>query len=203
MLYLIKSATVENSIQRERLMKLSKLSIAFFMLFACLAINVSTANAQLGGILNKAKTKTKDTKNNPSTKTKEQNKTQTNTNDEESQIRAENAKKLAKEAGMPKPQNTDTSLNKLLFQAADDTRLIPRKVVVVDKDWLITTGARDEKVRRIFAVIGRTLDDGSGKCGKQMVQFDQDWKADKNVWGLIYVQNIGEITPIACSAIGK
>lgn len=36
-----------------------------------------------------------------------------------------------------------------------------------------------------------------------MVQFDQRWKEDKNDWGLIYVQNIGDITPIACGAVGK
>ncbi len=183
-------------------MKLSKLTIAFLMIFACLAASALTANAQLGGMINKTKSKIKSTES----KTKTENKTvaETKTNsDDESDTRAENAKKLAKAGGMPKAANTDASLNKLLFQAADDVRLIPRRVVVVDADWLITTGARNEKVRRIFAVIGRTLDDGSGKCGKQMVQFDQDWKADKNSWGLIYVQNIGEITPIACSAIGK
>lgn len=78
-----------------------------------------------------------------------------------------------------------------------------RRKLFGNKDWLITTGARNEKVRRIFAVIGRTLDDGSGKCGKQMLQFDQDWKAYKNAWGLIYVQNIGVISPIACGAISK
>ena len=26
------------------------------------------------------------------------------------------------------------------------------------------------------------FDDGSGKCGKQMVQFDQDYKPEKNAW---------------------
>jgi Sec-independent protein translocase protein TatA len=190
-------------------MKLSKLSIAFLMLSACLAVNVSTANAQLGGIVKKTKSKVKDAENKMKTVPKPENQnsganqTSANSNDDDSDARAENAKKLAKAAGMPKAANTDAALNKLLFQAADDTRLIPRKVVVVDKDWFITTGARNEKVRRIFAVIGRTLDDGSGKCGKQMAQFDQDWKADKNAWGLIYVQNVGEITPIACGAIGK
>lgn len=179
-------------------------------MFACLAVNASTANAQFGGIMNKAKSKVKDAENKtkPAPKTENKNsgggnETQTNSNDDDSDARAENAKRLAKAAGMPKAANTNAALNKLLFQAADDTRLIPRKVIVVDKDWFITTGAKNEKVRRIFAVIGRTLDDGSGKCGKQMVQFDQDWKADKNAWGLIYVQNIGEVTPIACGAISK
>jgi hypothetical protein len=187
-------------------MKLSKSTIAFLMILACLAIGVSTANAQLGGIVNKAKSKIKSaeakTKANTQTENKDSADTKANS-DDESDTRAENAKKLAKANGMPKAANTDSALNKLLFQAADDVRLIPRRVVVVDADWLVTIGARDEKVRRIFAVIGRTLDDGSGKCGKQMVQFDQDWKADKNAWGLLYVQNIGEITPVACSAVGK
>lgn len=178
--------------------------------FAFAFFAAPAADAQFGGMLNKAKSKVKDAENKTKPAPKNGNKnsggnqTQTNSNDDDdSDARAANAKKLAKAAGMPKAANTDAALNKLLFQAADDTRLIPRKIVVVDKDWFITTGARDEKVRRIYAVIGRTLDDGSGKCGKQMVQFDQDWKADKNAWGLIYVQNIGEITPIACGAIGK
>ena len=172
------------------------------MIFACLAVGASTANAQLGGMINKTKSKIKSTESKTKTESKTSSETKTSS-DDESETRAENAKKLAKAAGMPKAANTDAALNKLLFQAADDTRLIPRRVVVVDADWFITTGARNEKVRRIFAVIARTLDDGSGKCGKQMVQFDQSWKDDKNTWGLIYVQNIGEVTPIACSAIGK
>ncbi len=68
---------------------------------------------------------------------------------------------------MPKPANTDAALNKRLFQTADDHRLIPRRVVVTDKDYLMTEDARGTRIRRIFGVIGRTLDDGSGKCGKQ------------------------------------
>ena len=183
-------------------MKLSKLTLTFLMIFACLVIGVATADAQFGGLMNKTKSKIKSAESKPQNKNSTKTKINS-TSDEESDARAENARNLAKAAGMPKPANTDAALNKLLFQAADDTRLIPRRVVVVDADWLITIGARDEKVRRIFAVIARTLDDGSGKCGKQMVQFDQDWQADKNTWGLIYVQNIGEITPIVCSAIGK
>lgn len=104
---------------------------------------------------------------------------------------------------MPKAANTDAAFNKLLFQAADDHRLIPRRVVVTDKDYMFTTDERGNKVRRIFAVVARILDDGSGKCGKQMVHFDQDFRPEKNAWGAVYVQNIGAITPIACSAIGK
>jgi Sec-independent protein translocase protein TatA len=190
-------------------MKISKLLIIAILSFAFAGSAALASNAQIGGMINKAKSKVKDAekKTTPTPKTENKNsknnQTQTKSDDEESDARAENAENLAKAAGMPKALNTDASLNKLLFQSADDTRLIPRRVVVVDKDWLITIGARSEKVRRIFAVIGRTLDDGSGKCGKQMVQFDQSWKEDKNAWGLIYVQNIGEITPIACSAIGK
>ena len=187
-------------------MKISKLSIVIIVLFAFAVFAVPASNAQFGGMINKAKSKVKDAKPTPKIQNKNSggNPAQkTNSDDEESDARAENARNLAKADGMPKALNTDAALNKLLFQAADDTRLIPRRVVVVDKEWLITTGARNEKVRRIFAVIGRTLDDGSGKCGKQMVQFDQNWKEDKNAWGLIYVQNIGEITPIGCNAIGK
>lgn len=191
-------------------MKLSRLSIAIIMLFAFAIFAAPSADAQFGEMIDKAKSKVKDAENKTKPAPKTANKTsvgggqtQTNSSDGDSDARSENAKNLAKAAGMPKAANTDAALNKLLFQAADDVRLIPRKVVVVDKDWLIATGARDAKVRRIFAVIGRTLDDGSGKCGKQMVQFDQDWKEEKNNWGLIYVQNIGEITPIACGAIGK
>ena len=104
---------------------------------------------------------------------------------------------------MPKAANTDAAFNKLLFQAADDHRLIPRRVVVTDKDYMFTTDERGNKVRRIFAVVARILDDGSGKCSKQMVHFDQDFRPEKNAWGAVYVQNIGAITPIACSAIGK
>lgn len=190
--------------------KQSRFAIFAFIMTAFFAIN---ANAQIGGMINKAKSKVKETENKtkPAPKTENKNsggsqneiKTKTNLTEDDSETRAENAKDLAKAAGMPKAANTDVALNKLLFQAADDVRLIPRKVVVVDKDWFAAIGARNEKVRRIFAVIGRTLDDGSGRCGKQMVQFDQNWKEEKNAWGLIYVQNIGEITPIACSAIGK
>ena len=188
-------------------MKLSKLSIAIITLFAFAFLAAPVSNAQFGKMIDKAKTKVKDAQNKtkPAPKTKNANENlskQTNANDD-SEARAENAKKLAKAAGMPKAANADANLNKLLFQAADDHRLIPRKIVVVDKDWFTTTGAHNRKVRRIFAVLGRTSDDGSGKCGKQMVQFDQDWKEDKNTWGLIYVQNIGEVTPIACGAIGK
>lgn len=189
-----------------------KLSIAFIALFAFAIFAAPNANAQFGGMMDKAKSKVKDAENKtkPNTKTANKNpvgggssnnQTQTNSSNDDSDARAENAKNLAKAAGMPKAANTDAALNKLLFQAADDHRLIPRRVVVVDKDWFTTIGARNEKVRRIFAVLGRTSDDG--KCGKQMVQFDQDWKEDKNNWGLIYVQNIGEVTPIACGAIGK
>lgn len=190
-------------------MKISRslTGIIAFLTFAICAAPAS--NAQFGGMINKAKSKVKGAKNKTDPTPKNENNTsqnkppQTGSGGEDSDARAENARNLAKAAGMPKAANTDAALNKLLFQAADDTRLIPRRVVVVDQDWLVATGARNEKVRRIFAVIGRTLDDGSGKCGKQMAQFDQNWNADKNVWGLIYVQNIGEITPIACGAIGK
>lgn len=187
-------------------MKLSKL-LFVFSIFAALTAPVAVS-AQIGGMINKIKSKEKNVESKsgtpaPKTENKISDDRQTNSNSDDSEARAENARKLAKAAGMPKPANTNAALNKLLFQAADDTRLIPRRVVVVDKDWLETIGARNEKVRRIFAVIGRNLDDGSGKCGKQMVQFDQSWKEDKNSWGLIYVQNIGEITPIVCSAIGK
>lgn len=188
-------------------MKSAKLSIALIALFAFAIFAATSANAQFGGMMDKANSKVNGSENKakPAPKTENKNSgsnVQTNTNDD-SNTRAENAKNLAKAAGMPKTANTDAALNKQLFQAADDVRLIPKKVVVVDKDWLVTTGARDAKVRRIFGVVGRTLDDGSGKCGKQMVQFDQDWKEEKNNWDLIYVQNIGEITPIACGAIGK
>ena len=62
---------------------------------------------------------------------------------------------------------------------------------------------RGGKTRRIFAVIARTKDDGSGGCAKQMVQFDSDWKPEKDAWGTPYVQNIGEIVSISCNAIGK
>jgi hypothetical protein len=177
--------------------------------FAFAFFAAPAADAQFGGMLNKAKSKVKDAENKTKTAPKSENKnsganqTSVNSNDDNSDARAENAKKLAKAAGMPKAANTDAALNKLLFQAADDHRLIPRRVVVTDKDYLMTTDARGTRVRRIFAVIGRTLDDSSGKCGKQMVQFDQDWRAEKNAWGAVYVQNIGEITPIACGAIGK
>lgn len=189
-------------------MKLQKLLIAITALFAFAFFAAPASKAQFGKMIDKAKTKAKDAENKTKPapkpgKTNTDSSNQTNSGDDDSAARAENAKKLAKAAGMPKAANTDAALNKLLFQSADDHRLIPRKVVVVDKDWFTTTGAHDRKVRRIFAVIGRTLDDGSGKCGKQMVQFDQDWKEEKNAWGLIYVQNIGEITPIACGAIGK
>lgn len=177
--------------------------LTIIVLFACAA---TTANAQIGGMINKTKTTVKEAKNKPAPKNEDKNSgnNQTQTSgDDDSDARAENAKNLAKAAGMPKAANTNAALNKLLFQTADDVRLIPRRVVIVDKDWLVTTGARGARVRRIFAVIGRTLDDGSGKCGKQMAQFDQDWKEDKNAWGLIYVQNIGEITPAVCASIGK
>lgn len=197
-------------------MKLSKLTVALFALFTFAVVAAPNATAQFGGMINKAKEKVKDAENKsksapPTGETKivsgksqtKPNGGTTNSSAGDSDAHAENAKNLARAAGMPKAANTDAALNKLLFQAADDVRLIPRRVVVVDKDWFAATGARNERVRRIFAVIGRTLDDGSGKCGKQMVQFDQDWKAEKNAWGLIYVQNIGEITPIQCSAIGK
>jgi hypothetical protein len=182
-------------------------SFKLFMFIALLTAAANLTNAQIGGMISKTKSKIKTVENKTKTTAKSGGKTsgadQTQTSGDDSDARAENAKNLAKANGLPKPVNTDATLNKLLFQAADDTRLIPRRVIVVDKDWLVTTGARNAKVRRIFAVLGRTLEDGSGKCGKQMVQFDQDWKEDKNNWGLIYVQNIGEITPIACSAIGK
>lgn len=190
-------------------MKVSKLSVSVFAFFAFMFFAAHVSNAQIGGMIDRAKSKTKEAQNKtvPAQQTENKNsggnETRANSSDDDSDSRAENAKNLARAAGMPKAANTDAALNKLLFQVADDVRLIPRRVVVVDKDWLVTTGARNEKVRRIFAVIGRTLDDGSGKCGKQMVQFDQNWKEDKNAWGLIYVQNIGEITPISCDAIGK
>ncbi len=126
------------------------------------------------------------------------------TSNEESERNGANAARLAKAPGMPKPANTDAALNKLLMAVADETRLIPRRVVVTDKDWIVMTDvARGNKMRRIFAVIGRIKDDSSGNCAKQMVQFDADWRAEKNAWGHPYVQNIGEIVPIACSAIGK
>lgn len=192
-------------------MKISKSSIAVVALFALAFFAATAANAQFGGMLDKAKTKAKDkTKTadgKPGAPTETKNAggspaAQSNSGaEDETEARAESAKKLAKAAGMPKAANTDAALNKLLFQAADDVRLIPRKVVVVDKDWFTTTGAHNKKVRRIFAVLGRTTDDG---CGKLMVQFDQNWNEDKNAWDkLIYVQNIGEVTPIACGAIGK
>lgn len=186
-------------------MKQSKLSITIIALFAFAFFAAPAANAQFGGMINKAKTKVKDAENKtkPAPEVGNTNSTNQTNGGDDSDARAENAKKLAKAAGMPKAANTDAALNKSLFQAADDHRLIPRKVVVVDKTWFTTTGAHNAKVRRIFAVVARTLDDGSGKCGKQMVQFDQDWKESKNAWGIIYVQNIGEITPIACGAIGK
>lgn len=185
-------------------MKLQKLSIAIFALLV-FAFSMPTANAQIGGMLNKAKEKVKEkTKpNTPPTDNKNNGGTQKSNGADETETRAENAKNLAKAAGMPKAANTDAALNKRLFQTADDHRLIPRRVVVTDKDYMFTTDARGTKVRRIFAVIGRTRDDGADKCGKQMVQFDQDWNKDKNIWGISYVQNIGEVVPIACSAIGK
>lgn len=185
------------------------------------AVSASGVNAQLGGMLNKTKDKAKNVENKakgkdhenkakpkedkpapkPDDKQISSNKTQAG--GDETETRAENAKSLAKAVGMPKPANTDAALNKLLFQAADDHRLVPRRVVVADKDYMFTTDARGAKVRRIFAVIGRTQDDSSGKCAKQMVQFDQDWREERNAYGAVYVQNIGEIVPIACSAIGK
>lgn len=192
-------------------MKSSKLTIAIIALFAFTLFTAASADAQIGGMLNKAKEKVKgktnETKPAPTVESKttgvaNQNQTKSNTGDT-TEARATNAKNLAKAAGMPKAANTDAAMNKLLFQTADDHRLIPRRVVVTDKDYLMTTDARGTKVRRIFAVVARTLDDSSGKCGKQMVQFDQDWNKDKNIWGVSYVQNIGEITPIVCSAIGK
>lgn len=188
-------------------MKLSKLAVA---LFAVLSFAAVDANAQFGGMINRAKDKVKETKPKTvpaktATKNAGNNQAQTDAaqkgGGDESDARAGNAKKLAKAAGMPKAANTDAALNKLLFRAADETALIPRRVVVVDKDWFTTIGARNERARRIFAVLARTTE--AGKCGKQMVQFDQSWKEDKNAWGLIYVQNVGEITPIACGAIGK
>lgn len=186
-------------------MKLQKLSIAIIALFVFAFFTAPDTNAQFGKMIDKAKTKVKDAENKtkPAPKVGNTNTASSNqtNSDDDSEARAENAKKLAKAAGMPKAANTDAALNKLLFQAADDHRLVPRKVVVVDKTWFTTTGAHNAKVRRIFAVLGRTSDDG--KCGKQMVQFDQDWKESKNDWGLIYVQNIGEVMPIACGAIGK
>ena len=188
-------------------MKLSQSSIALVAAIAIACFTAPNINAQFGGMLDKSKVKGGEAKvptvPSSSNKTFASAKETESSSRDGSDERAENAKKLAKAAGMPKAANSDAVLNKLLFQAADDHRLIPRKVVITDKDWFTTTGAHNAKVRRIFAVLGRTLDDGSGKCGKQMVQFDQDWKEEKNAWGLIYVQNIGEVTPIACSAIGK
>jgi len=201
------------NIEGEKTMKSSKLTIAIIAIFAFALFAAPQANGQLGGMLNKTKDKvkekTKETKPAPKTENKNtggtvKNDTKSNTTSGDStEARADNAKNLARAAGMPKPANTDAAMNKLLFQTADDHRLIPRRVVVTDKDYLMTQDGRGTKVRRIFAVIARTLDDGSGKCGKQMVQFDQDWNKDKNIWGVSYVQNIGEIVPIACSAIGK
>lgn len=194
-------------------MKINKMQFYIVALVACVfAVSVETASAQFD-VLKKTETKINKKMKDAEGKTKPAPKPE-NTNagndsasaansDDDSDARAENAKKLAKATGMPKAANADAELNKRLFQAADDHRLIPRRVVVTDKDYLMTADARGTKVRRIFAVLGRTLDDGSGKCGKQMVQFDQDWKQDKNAWGAVYVQNIGEVTPIACSAIGK
>jgi len=191
-------------------MKLQKLTIAIIAIFAFALFAAPQAEAQIGGVLNKAKEKVKE-KTNPAPKEENKNtgdaikneaKSNTNSGDN-TEARAENAKKLARAVGMPKPANTDAALNKRLFQTADDHRLIPRRVVVTDKDYLMTEDARGTRIRRIFGVIGRTLDDGSGKCGKQMVQFDQDWNKDKNIWGVSYVQNIGEVVPIACSAIRK
>lgn len=194
-------------------MKLSKLTIALIAVFSFAIFTAPGAHAQFGGMIKKAGSKVKDAENKtkPAPKTENKNTGDAAQNDAESnaisgdstEARAANAKNLAKAAGMPKPANTDAVLNKRLFQTADDHRLIPRRVVVTDKDYLMTEDARGTKVRRIFAVVARTLDDGSGKCGKQMVQFEQDWNKDKNIWGVSYVQNIGEITPIACSAIGK
>lgn len=194
-------------------MKLSKLFIAFIAIFSFAIFAAPAANAQFGGVLNKTKNKVKDktkeaeskTKTVPKTEAKNtggetENKSNANS-DGDSDTRSENAENLAKAAGMPKAANTDAALNKLLFQAADDHRLIPRRVVVTDKNYLMTLDARGTRIRRIFAVVARTLDDGSGKCGKQMAQFDQDWREGK--WGAVYVQNIGAVTPIACSAIGK
>jgi hypothetical protein len=193
-------------------MKFSKLIIAFIAIFSFAIFAAPAANAQFGGVLNKTKNKVKDktkvaegkTKSAPKTETKNtggKTENESNADLDDSDTRSENAKNLAKAAGMPKAANTDAALNKLLFQSADDHRLIPRRVIVTDKNYLMMTNERSTKIRRIFAVVARTLDDGSGKCGKQMTQFDQDWRDGK--WGAVYVQNIGAITPIACSAIGK
>lgn len=192
-------------------MKLQKSAIAIFALLVITMFAAPDANAQFGGMPGKSKDKVKEKAAPPKAapvKPADKPKTGGGTTPaaatgDETEARTQNAKNLARAAGMPKAANTDAALNKLLFQTADDHRLIPRRVVVTDKDYLMTTDARGSKVRRIFAVVARTLDDGSGKCGKQMVQFDQDWKEERKAWGAAYVQNIGEITPVACSAIGK
>lgn len=186
--------------------------------FAALLLLASaqTANAQFGDMVDRAKGKTKETQ--PKTESKTQpapeagnnNGNAAKSNDpanvassDETEKNAENAKRLAQAPGMPKAANTDAALIKLLHQAADDHRLIPRRVVITDKDWIIVDNPRGGKTRRIFAVIARTKEDGSGNCAKQMVQFDSDWRPEKEAWGTTYVQNIGEIVPIACNAIGK
>ncbi len=208
-------------------MKSHKTAFIHALAFAALLLlaSASTASAQFGDMVNRAKGKTKEAQ--PKTETKAEPKTQPapaaqakngnkaegnaaesgNTakaaSGDETEKNRENATRLAQAPGMPKAANTDAALNKLLLQSADDHRLIPRRVVITDKDWIIVDDPRGGKTRRIFAVIARTKDDGSGNCAKQMVQFDSDWRPDKNAWGTPYVQNIGELVPISCNAIGK
>ncbi|MBC7911437.1 MAG: hypothetical protein H7Y30_13100 [Pyrinomonadaceae bacterium] len=204
-------------------MKSHKPAFTFALAFAAVLLlaSASNANAQFGDMLDRAKGKTKEAQ--PKTETKPQPVPEAQANNDkdakgdaanssdpsntqgsdETAKNKENAKRLAQAPGMPKAANTDAALIKLLHQAADDHRLIPRRVVITDKDWIIVDNARGGKTRRIFAVLARTKDDGSGNCAKQMVQFDSNWRPEKNEWGHPYVQNIGEIVPLACNAVGK
>ncbi len=82
-------------------MKLSKLSIVIVALFAFAFFAAPNTNAQLGGITGKAKSKVKDAENKTKPAQKAENNDSSNqTNaDDDSDARAENAKKLAKAAG--------------------------------------------------------------------------------------------------------
>jgi hypothetical protein len=204
-------------------MKSHKLAFTYALSFAALLLLAlaSNANAQFGGVVDRAKGKAKEAQPRTQTKAQPAPEVQTNNDDkdngssarsgdpatatggDETEKNKENAKRLAQAPGMPKAANTDAALIKLLHQVADDHRLIPLRVVITDTDWITVENARGGKTRRIFAVLARTKDDGSGNCAKQMVQFDSDWRPEKNAWDKPYVQNIGEIVNLSCKAIGK